>query len=159
MNMSKTNQDTASTAGLLGFFGCCCTNCSKMMPIIALSVTETELYAAVQSIQDMIFIFKILLSLGLRVKLSMVLKVDNKGAVDFINRWLVLGQTRHIKTKQYFLHGLKEEGIIIVKWKSSDKMTSDIYTKNIPVGIFKKYGSKLHGSDRYYLQQQSKVQD
>ena len=46
-------------------FGCCCTNCLKMMPVIALSVTEAELYAAVQCVQDMIFIWRLLLSLGL----------------------------------------------------------------------------------------------
>ena len=73
-----------------------------MMPVIALSVTEAKLYAAVQCVQEMIFIWRLLLSLGLQVKLPMVLEVDNKGAVNFINRWSVSGQTRHIETKQYF---------------------------------------------------------
>ena len=72
-----------------------------MMPVIALSVTEAKLYAAVQCVQEMIFIWRLLLSLGLQVKLPMVLEVD-KGAVDFINGWSVSGQTRHIETKQYF---------------------------------------------------------
>ena len=87
----------------------------------------------------------------------MVLEVD-KGAVDFINGWSVSGQTRHIETKQYFLQELKEEGIIIVKWKSGEEMTSDIFTKNLPVSIFEKHGSKFYGSDKYYQRQQSKVQ-
>ena len=38
-------------------------------------------------------------------------------------------------------------------------MTSDIFTKNLPVSIFEKHGSKFYGSDKYYIQQQAKVQD
>jgi hypothetical protein len=48
-------------------FGCCVTHRSKMMPIVALSVTEAELYAAVLCAQDMLFIMRLLFSLGLDV--------------------------------------------------------------------------------------------
>jgi hypothetical protein len=34
-----------------------------MMPIIALSVTEAELFAAVMCVQDMLFIIRVLLSI------------------------------------------------------------------------------------------------
>jgi hypothetical protein len=74
-----------------------------MMPIIALSVTKAELYAAVLCAQDMLFIMRLLFSLGLDVQLPMILEVDNKGAVDFINGLSVSGRTRHIEVKQYFL--------------------------------------------------------
>jgi hypothetical protein len=84
-------------------FGCCVMHRSKMMPIVALSVTEAELYAAVLCAQDMLFIMRLLFSLGLDVQLPMILEVDNKGAVDFINGWSVSGRTRHIEVKQYFL--------------------------------------------------------
>ena len=70
-------------------FEYCLTNCSKMMPIIALSVTEAELYAVVQCAQYLLFICRLLLSLGLEVKLPMILEIDNRGAFDFINGWSV----------------------------------------------------------------------
>ena len=73
-------------------FDCCVTNHSKMMPVIALSVTEAELYAAVQCAQDLIFIWRLLLSLELEVKLPMILEIDNRGAFDFINGWSVSGR-------------------------------------------------------------------
>jgi hypothetical protein len=56
-----------------------------MMPIIALSVTEAELYAAVLCAQDMLFIMWLLFSLSLDVQLPMIPEVDSNGAVDFIN--------------------------------------------------------------------------
>jgi hypothetical protein len=52
-------------------FGCCVTHRSKMMPIIALSVTEAELYAAVLCAHAMLFIMRLLFSLGLDVQLSL----------------------------------------------------------------------------------------
>lgn len=75
---------------------------SKMMPIVALSVTEAGLYAAKMCAQDMMFALRIMESIGLRVKLPMVLYVDNKGAEHLIDGWSVGGRTRHIKVKQYF---------------------------------------------------------
>jgi hypothetical protein len=62
---------------------------SKMMLMVALSVTEAELFAAVVTAQDMPFIMRIFESMGLLVELLMVLEVDNKGAKDLVNNWSV----------------------------------------------------------------------
>lgn len=41
----------------------CPINCaSRMMPIIALSVTDAELYAAIQCLQDMLFYWRVLVN-------------------------------------------------------------------------------------------------
>jgi hypothetical protein len=44
----------------------------------------------------MMYVKKIIESIGLKVKLPMTLMVDNKGAKDWINGWGVGGRTRHI---------------------------------------------------------------
>ena len=59
------------------------------------------------------------------------------------------GRTRHIDVKQYFLRELKEAGIVEVHWKSGDEMTSDIFTKNCSVPLFKNHASKFVGVDEY----------
>lgn len=71
-----------------------------MMPIIAMSVVEAELHAVVLCAQDMLFVVRLMFSLGLEVQLSMTLEVDSKDAVDFINGWSVSVRTRHIEVKQ-----------------------------------------------------------
>ena len=119
------------------------------MPIVALSVTEAELFAATQCAQDMLFEMRILNSMGLKVKLPMTLEVDNKGAKDLINNWSIGGRTRHIEVKQYFLRELKEAGIIEIKWTSGDDMTSDLFTKNLSGPTFEKHASKFVGEDEY----------
>ena len=112
---------------------------SKMMPIVALSVTEAELFAAVQCAQDMLFIMRVLNSLGLRVRLPMLLYVDNKGAKDICNGWSIGGRTRHIEVKQYFLRDLKEAGLISVVWQAGHDMPSDLFTKNLSGPLFLKH--------------------
>jgi hypothetical protein len=69
---------------------------SNMMPMVALSVTEAELFAAVMTVQDMLFIMRIVESMRLRVKKPMVLEIDNKGAKDLVNNWSVGGRLRQV---------------------------------------------------------------
>ena len=119
------------------------------MPIIALSVTEAELYAAIQCVQDMLFAWRVLISMGMLVELPMILEVDNKGAVDLCNNWSVGGRTRHIEVKQYFLRELKEQGMVNVVWTKGDDMTADIFTKNLSGPTFNKHAEALVGNDEY----------
>ena len=121
-----------------------------MMPIIALSVIESELYSAVQCAKDMMFIFHLILSLGLKVELPMVPKIDNKGVCDFINAWSVAGRLRHIENKQCFLREFKEAGLIKFVWRKGDDMTSDIFTKNLSLQTMEKHGKKFYGKDEYH---------
>jgi hypothetical protein len=122
---------------------------SKMMPIVALSVMEADLFAAVLCAQDMLFAMRILQSIGLKVKLPMKLKMDNKGAVDFNHNYSVGGRTRHIEVKQYFLRELKEAGLIVCEWCSGSEMTSDVFTKNCGGLVFEKHIRKFVGCDGY----------
>jgi hypothetical protein len=63
---------------------------------VSLSTTKAETYAGVACVQDMLHMKNVLESLGLRVKLPMVLDMDNQGAVYLTNIWSVGGRTRHI---------------------------------------------------------------
>lgn len=94
---------------------------------------------------------RILNSVGLKVKLPMILYVDNKGAVDICNNWSVGGCTQHVEVKQSFLRELKEQGILEVHWTSGDKQKSDIMTKNDPRPLFERHASNLVGQDEYMM--------
>ena len=81
--------------------------------------------------------------------MPMILEVDNKAAVDLCNNWSIGGRTRHVEVKQFFLRELKERGIVHVKWTSGEKMTSDIFTKNLAGPLFDKHAQSLVGRDGY----------
>ena len=89
---------------------------SSTQKTVALLVTEAELYAAVLCVQDMIYAQNILLSIGLKVKLPMIMKCNNQGAMDLANSWSVGRRTSHIDVQQCFLREMKEAGVLNVKW-------------------------------------------
>ena len=122
---------------------------SRMQKCVTLSVTEAEYVAGVECAQDMLFTMRVLESMGLKVKKPMILEIDNKGAVDLANNWSVAGRTRHVAARIAFLRELKEEGLILVQWKSSAEMSSDIFTKNVGGADFEKHAQVYVGKDEY----------
>jgi hypothetical protein len=76
---------------------------SAMQKTVALSLCEAELSIAVLCVQDMVYAKNLLKSIGLEVKLPIVLEINNEGIVDLINSFMVGGCTRHINVKQWFL--------------------------------------------------------
>ncbi len=69
---------------------------SSTQKSVALSVCEAEQTAGVLCAQDMLYVQHILESMGLKVKLPMILEMDNRGAVDLANNWSIGGPTRHV---------------------------------------------------------------
>jgi hypothetical protein len=122
---------------------------SSMQNIVALSVTEAELFTTTSNAQDMMYVKRILESIRLRVHLPMILEVDNKGAVDLVNNFSVGGRTRHIETRQYYLRESKEKGIISVIWKAGSEYSSDMYTNNLGRKEFEKHAAEYVGNDEY----------
>jgi len=122
---------------------------SRMQGCVTLSVTEAELVSATQCAQDMLFDMRVLESMGLKVKKPMILEIDNKGAVDLSHNWSIVGRTRHDSIRQSFLRELKENGIIELKWISTDDNSSDLFTKNLPGPLFDKHTAVYCGFDEY----------
>jgi hypothetical protein len=121
---------------------------SKMQTTTTLSVTEAELVAAVSCAQDLLFEKRVLESIGLKVRVPMILNVDNKGVMDLANNWSVSGRTRHITVRTNFLRELKEQGLLIVEWISSCDNSSDIFTKNLQGPLFNKHAG-VYVSDMF----------
>jgi len=69
---------------------------SSMQKSVTLSVWEAEQTTGVLCAQDMLYVWHILESMGLKVKLPMILEMDNRGAVDLANNWSIGGRTRHV---------------------------------------------------------------
>ncbi len=60
--------------------------------------------AAVMLVQDMLFAYEIVKSLGLKVKLPMKVAIDNSGTMFLANRWSSWGQTQHVEVKTNFFY-------------------------------------------------------
>ena len=76
---------------------------SNTQKTVTLSMIEAEGAAGVMVAQDMLYVYRLLQSLGLEVELPMILEMDNKGAVDLANNWSVGGRTRDVDVRNNFL--------------------------------------------------------
>jgi hypothetical protein len=128
---------------------------SKMQECVTLSVTEAELMAVASCIQDMIYIKNIINSMGLKVKLPMEIRVDNKGAKDLVNNWSVGSRTRHIGVRLNYLRELKEKGVIKIIWISSKENVADILTKNLPSVDYKRHTRALGMVNQFLVEGRS----
>ena len=139
----KHSSRRSVNAGITYLDGAIVKQYSKMMPIVALSTTEAELYSAVITAQDMMFVYHVMVGLDLRVRLPMTLYCDNNWAVQLANNWSVGGRTRHVDIKQNFLRELKDNGLLKVEWMSGEDITPDMHTKNVSKILFDKYSKEL----------------
>ena len=139
----KHSSRRSVNAGITYLDGAIVKQYSKMMPIVALSTTEAELYSAVITAQDMMFPYHVVVGLELRVKLPMTVYCDNNGAVQLVNNWSVGGRTRHVDIKKNFLRELKDNGLLKVEWMSGEDITPDMHTKNVSKILFDKYSKEL----------------
>ncbi len=87
--------------------------------------------AAVLCVQDMLYQWNMLESIGLKVELPMILEMDNKEVFNPVNVFSVGGCTQHIDVKQCFLQELKEAEVLVVKWIPGWANEADIFTKNL----------------------------
>ena len=122
---------------------------SAQQRTVALSSAEAELGSGTQCAQEMLYVWRLMQSMGLEVELPMILEIDNKGAVDIANGWSTNGRTRHIDVRMYFLRELKEAGIIDTRWISGKRMSSDLFTKNLDRVTFETHVKAFCGEDEY----------
>ena len=124
---------------------------SSTQKSVALPVCEANQSSGVLCTQDMLYYKNVLKLMGLKVKLPMLLEMDNKGAVDLANNWSVSGQTRHVDVRQCFLRELKikESKIMDIRWVKGSENDADMFTKNLDGPAFEKCIKTLVGHDAY----------
>jgi hypothetical protein len=108
---------------------------------------EAEIAAGVMVAQDMLYIYRLLESLELEVELLMVLEMDNSGAVDIANSWSVGSRTHHVDVRNYFLHKLKNQGLLVIQHIGGESNDADIFTKNVTSAIFVRHVPLYVGHD------------
>jgi hypothetical protein len=118
---------------------------------VSLSTTnaEAETYAGVTCVQNMIYMKNVLESLGLKVKLHMVLEMDNQGVVYLANNWSNGGRIRHIDVQSVFLRELKEAGVLVIRWIAGAVNEADIFNKNLDEPTFQQFTRVFTGRTEY----------
>ena len=110
---------------------------TQIQPVIALSSTESELYAMVDAGKAALYLRSILKELGLEQTTPTTLYADNRGARCLANAQQPTRRTRHVDIKQFVILQWTEDETITYVDIPTQHNISDSLSK--PVGRIKFY--------------------
>jgi hypothetical protein len=99
---------------------------------VALSTTEAEYVAASETAKKAIWICRILPIFQQRPEMAIVIKCDNKSAIQLVYHPDQRHNTKHIAIHYNVIHLQQENGEIKLKFTKSVNQLADIMTKALP---------------------------
>ena len=116
---------------------------SKAQASVALSSTEAEFSALSEAAKEIKFLGQVLSSMGIPVKLPVIVRVDNVGAIFMSENVSTSSRTKHTDTRYHFVREFVEEGFVKIIFVRSEDNTSDPFTKNTPGSIYDKHTAEF----------------
>jgi hypothetical protein len=101
---------------------------SKAQGSVALSSTEAEFNALSEAAKAIKLIVQILISMGIPVKLPIIVRVDNVGAIFMSENVSTSSRTKHVDTRYHFVREFVEEGFVKIIFVRSEDNISDPFT-------------------------------
>ena len=112
---------------------------SKAQNSITLSSSLAELIALSEATKEIKFIYELLKSMEVKVKLPIVCRVDNVGAIFMAENVTATPKSKHIDTRAKFVTQFIADGFLKVIFVKTNDNTSDIFTKNVSSKIHEKH--------------------
>jgi hypothetical protein len=125
---------------------------SKAQKSLALSSSEAEYYALSEAAKDIKFVHMLLTSMGMKVILPIVVKVDNVGAIFMTENISTSGRTKHLDLRTRYVNTMAEEGFIKFEFVRSAQNKSDHLTKNVTGEIYEAHVNDYVRSKRTFEQ-------
>jgi hypothetical protein len=123
--------------------GCLISWKSRKQKSVTLSSSEAEYVAISEVCAEIMFLKQVLEFMEIKVKLPIIVKVDNVGAIYLANNAVSGPRMKHVDIRYHFVRDLIEEGIIEVAFVKSEENDSDVFTKNLGEELFKKHTKKF----------------
>ena len=89
------------------------------------------------------FIWMLLNSTSLEVKLPITVRVDNVGAFFMSENVTTINMTKHVDTRYRFVNELVEDGFIEIIFVKTKENVADIFTNNTSGEIGNRHNNKM----------------
>ena len=113
------------------------------MVAVSLSSSEAEFYACGDAVKEIPFVAQILMFLEIPMELPVDVFVDNIGAIFMVENNNSSSRTRHMDTRYRFVESLQDDGLIKVKFVSTDENVADIETKNVTGEVLERHEGRF----------------
>ena len=139
-----SEDDSRSTSGYAFGFGSGVFSWASMKQnSVALSTAEAEYVSASEATAQVMWLRTILDDLGEKQEEATVLYCDNMSAISMARNPVFHQKTRHINRRVHFIREAVQEGVIDIKFCSSEEQLADIFTKELPKDRFNYLRTKL----------------
>jgi hypothetical protein len=105
--------------------------CSKKQSVIALSSCEAEYVAGSLAACQANWLQSLLSEINIIADTTVVLKIDNKSAINLAKNPVSHGKSKHIETRFHFLRDQVTKGKLKLEYCSTDNQQADILTKAV----------------------------
>jgi hypothetical protein len=103
-----------------------------------LSRSEAEYVAMSEAVKEISFVYYLLMSLGISVKLPFILKTDNIGEIFMAENPSSGIRTRHIDTRYHFIRKQMEDSFIKIIFVRTNGNNADISIANMKKETYEK---------------------
>jgi len=104
---------------------------SKGQKIVVLSSSEAEYVALSEAAKEIKFVYQVLISMDFKVKLPIVVHVDNLGTIFMSENVSVSQRTKHVDIRYRFVQEFVLDGFIKIIFVRTNNNDADIFTKNL----------------------------
>ena len=122
---------------------------SKAQRVVALSSSEAEYYALSEAAKEVKFIAQTAISMGLKVQLPIVVRVDNIGAIFMAENITATSRTRHVDLRYRFIKQFQDDGFLRIVFVKTEENCSDLMTKNVKGELNEKHSKRLMADKSY----------
>jgi hypothetical protein len=98
-----------------------------------------------EAVKEIRFIYYLLESIGMNVKLPIVVRCNNVGAIFMAENSSSGVCTRHVDTRYHFICEHIEDGFIQIVFVKSCDNDADLFTKNVSKDIYNEHVGKFLG--------------
>ncbi|KAJ9535118.1 hypothetical protein OSB04_un001804 [Centaurea solstitialis] len=136
--------DGKSTTGHIFYYGSSpITWCSQKQDTVALSSCEAEFMAATATACQAIWLQDLLGEIMNKAQEKVVLRVDNKSAIELTKNPVFHGRSKHIHTRFHFIRNCVENKQVEVEYIPGEEQKADILTKPLARTKFKEMRSLI----------------
>ena len=115
----------------------------KAQRSVTLSSSEAEWVALSEIVKEIMFVQQHLESMKIQVRLPIIVRVDNVGAIFMSKNVTTMNRTKHVDVRTKFVNEFVEDGILKIIFVKSEDNDSDIMTKNLGGDLYSKHSRKL----------------
>ena len=116
---------------------------SKGQKLVTLSSSEAEYVALSEAAKEIKFVYQLLFGMGMKVKLPIIVRVDNLGAVFMSENVSVSQRTKHVDIRYHFVQEFVLDGFINIVFVRTEENDADIFTKNLGGDLHDRHSKKM----------------